>query len=474
MTRRNVLYLSLAFVVSLPCLWARALGDDAGVSLFSNPDFEAHSKEAGWPDDWPHHARATWEKEGDKHFLRLKSAKPGEMVMLYRQVSLPSPLPPALEIRLRVRYTNVKPGEKPWNDVRVIGHFLNEAGKILKPEPECLYWSGSSEGWVDRSYIVKVPAHCRVLAIMPSLFQPASGTLDLARVEVRTVTAAQMPKLIAIPSTTIVPAQTSSLPKPLHVVGNQLLTPDGKPVWLQGLSVDSLQWSLKGENIEKSIPVAINQWKSNVIRLAVMKYFWNGKGLGQPHQHPKDGGLAYRQVVDAAVEAAASRGAYLVLDLHEFGAPLPEDIEFWKDAALRYKNHPAVIFELFNEPHSISWKLWRDGGDLTDAKNKNTDVNPKENNQQATGEVCRGMQALIDAVRSTGAKNIVIAGGLDWGHDLSGVVNGFALDDRGGNGIMYSSHLYPWKKDWQKKTLDTAAKYPVFVGEVSTPGDWTG
>jgi hypothetical protein len=56
------------------------------------------------------------------------------------------------------------------------------------------------------------------------------------------------------------------------------------------------------------------------------------------------------------------------------------------------------------------------------------------------------MQALINAVRESGAKNIVLAGGLDWAYDLSGIANGFALDDKGGNGIIYSTHIYPWKK----------------------------
>jgi len=31
---------------------------------------------------------------------------------------------------------------------------------------------------------------------------------------------------------------------------------------------------------------------------------------------------------------------------------------------------------------------------------------------------------------------------------------------------MYSSHIYPWKKGWEKKVLEAAAKYPIFVGEV--------
>jgi hypothetical protein len=226
---------------------------------------------------------------------------------------------------------------------------------------------------------------------------------------------------------------------------------------LQGLCLPSLEWSAKGEQIEKSVPVAIDEWKANAIRLPVRDDFWFGRG---PYQG-KDGGAAYRKIVDAAVEATANRGAYLVLDLHRFGTPKREHLEFWKDAAVRYRNHPAVLFELFNEPHGTSWEVWRNGGPLTDESDA------------PTGEVGVGMQALLDAVRATGAENVVIAGGLDWSYDLSGVVNGYALEGRdGGRGIMYSAHIYPWKRDWQGKVLGTAKKHPIFVGEVGAPPDW--
>jgi len=204
--------------------------------------------------------------------------------------------------------------------------------------------------------------------------------------------------------------------------------------------------------------------------LPVKENFWFGWG---PWQKKGSGGADYRKLVDDAVQAVASRGAYLVLDLHQFGAPTDMQVKFWKDAALRYKNHPAVLFELFNEPHDLSWKVWRDGGDLHGEENKVTDMGVKENTEKMSVDKTPGMQALVDAVRSTGAKNIIIAGGVNWGYNLSGVVGDFALKDHdGGNGIMYSSHIYPWKKDWQKNTLDAAAKYPIFVGEVGNPDSW--
>ena len=451
---------------------AEAAAQPAGPSLLSNGKFALDAKAAQWPDDWPHPEGATWEKEGDTRFLRLRSSQPGQMILVYRRVDFPTPAPAALEIRLRLRYTDVKPGEQNWFDARIMGHFKNRAGRILKPEPETPYFAGTSAGWIDRTYLAKVPVGAAYFEIMPSLFQPARGTLDLARCEVFAATAEQLanagPKIV--PSETIAWAKHGPLPPALHVAGNRLETADGKAVWLQGLCIDSLEWSAGGEKLAKSIPVAIDQWKANVIRLPVKDNFWFGRG---PWQKPGEGGLAYRKIVDAVIADAAARGAYVALDLHCFGAPMDEHVLFWKDAARRYKNHPAVLFELFNEPHGISWKLWRDGGNLEALANKQKDQNPAENKLEPTGETSPGMQALVDAVRGTGAKNLVIAGGLDWGYDLAGVVAGYALQERaGGCGIMYSSHIYPWKDNWQQHTLAAAEKYPIFVGEVGCPSSY--
>jgi endoglucanase len=76
------------------------------------------------------------------------------------------------------------------------------------------------------------------------------------------------------------------------------------------------------------------------------------------------------------------------------------------------------------------------------------------------------MQRLLDTVRETGAKNVVLVGGLDYAYDLSGIAQGYALDERGGNGIILSTHIYPWKKGWQEKVLVVADRYPILVGEV--------
>ena len=85
-----------------------------------------------------------------------------------------------------------------------------------------------------------------------------------------------------------------------------------------------------------------------------------------------------------------------------------------------------------------------------------------------------GMQGLLNAIRGTGANNIVSPEGLGWGSDLSGVAQGYGLSDPAGN-LMYQFHLYPahWQTpaDGDAKLQPVAGQYPIYLGEFGTPRD---
>src|SRR5437763_1482984 len=83
-------------------------------------------------------------------------------------------------------------------------------------------------------------------------------------------------------------------------------------------------------------------------------------------------------------------------------------------------------------------RVWLNGGKVTE-RNRRTGT------ELAFEAV--GLQALLDAVRETGAANVVIAGGLNWAYDLSGVVAGRRLADPKGRGVVYANHAYPNKGD---------------------------
>lgn len=455
-------------------------------NLVFNGDFESDRKNLGWPEGWGKPSPGvTWEQDNGKHYMRMVQQTPGKLMMLYRITPLKTGVK-AIEIKVRYRTEGVVNGTQMPGDARLVAHFLKgprigilEDGGEVKPEPRPIQFSSKAKDWTEFTRRCLVPPEATKLRLMPGLWFTKAGTVDISEIRVTPLSDEEAGKMAAEAAAAAklkaereaIIAQEMDKPaiaKELKVSGNRIVDATGKEIWLQGLCVDSMQWST-GDNILWSVHIALNEWKSNVIRIPVHDSFWFGHGKGQRPGSQEE----YRQLVDKAAKLVAAKGAYLVLDLHCFGAPTEEHVAFWKDAAERYKNNPAVLYELFNEPHGVSWEIWRNGGSLSGPKNVITDVNPVENTEKMKTDITTGVQALVNTVRETGAKNIIIAGALDWAYDLSGIVNGYALDDKGGNGIVYVSHIYPWKKDWEKKVLVTAAKHPVIVTEIGTPPDYS-
>ncbi len=440
-------------------------------SLISNGGFEDHAHSADWPDDWGHPKEGgTWETEDGNHFLRLTSPRSGEMVMLYRPIDLPAGIK-ALELKWRQRVTNLKAGKEPWFDARLMLEFKDAAGKHLPSKPSPPYTQANTKGWVERSARFLVPEEAVTLELMPCLFQVERGTFDLDDFSLKPIEAgpliAEAQAAAAVDQRAYVaPEQPNRAkwPHELHVDGTKVLDQDGHEVWLQGVNAGGLETLVQDKHILKSALVAVDDWKANIVRLPMKEEFWFGKSPLQ-----KDGGKAYRDTIDNIVTLVANRGAYLLLDLHRFRAPTQEHLDFWKDAAAHFKDHPAVLFDLFNEPHDTSWEVWKNGGFVAEKKqgvDESAFLTEEEKIKNNAGFHSVGMQALVNAVRSTGAHNVIVASGLAWAGDLSGVANGYALEDKSGHGIIYGWHNYNWHKDWQGRVLGAAAKYPILVGEV--------
>lgn len=437
-----------------------------GVSFIPNGDFEAVTEKADWPDGWTNVAAGviTLEKSDDgARFVRLVSQEAGQMVQMASTVPIPAGVK-GLEFSARFRTANVKFGASFLCDARTMFKFQDDAGNVVGKSPSDVIFSSHAKDWTDITRKFLVPEGATKIVVSPSINKAASGTLDLESVslapmpEAEAAAMAEGPALAAkkkaadeaeVLAILALPPKTPEL----KTSGNKLVTEDGKTVQLQGVNVCSLEWSANGENILRSMKVALDDWKANAIRLPVMDTFWFGKG--KPPKIPPNDQEAYRKIVDDAIKMAAARGAYVILDLHRFKAPEEGAVEFWKDAATRYKNNPAVIFDIFNEPTGIPWEVWRNGGPV-ESKQKDGTVRTFQS---------PGMQGLVEAVRGTGAKNIIVAGGLGFAYDLSGILEGFALDDKGGNGIIYATHFYNWHRGWDKKFLPVAEKYPVLVGE---------
>jgi dipeptidyl aminopeptidase/acylaminoacyl peptidase len=255
---------------------------------------------------------------------------------------------------------------------------------------------------------------------------------------------------------------------PLKVVNTHVVNVRNERVRLRGVNTACLEWASDGEGrILETVKTAIRDWHVNHIRLPLAQDRWFGKAKEQ-----SDEGKAYRALVRQVVDTCANQGCYVVLDLHwsdagEWGKQIAQhvmpdenSVTFWKDVAEAYKNHPAVIFDLYNEPHHVTWDVWQSGGKVTERAQRG---GPEKTFESV------GMQKLLDTVRAMGAKNVVIVGGLDWSYDLSGILKGQQLADPGGNGVIYANHAYPFKGDsvekWVAK-METASKtLPIIVSE---------
>jgi hypothetical protein len=435
-------------------------------SLIVNGDFETTNAQGDWPQHWGgKKSGLSWETEEGNSYMRLVVEKPGDTQMLYRVIPLPAGTR-ALELTWRQRITGLKNGLQPWFDARILLEFQDIHGKVLPKKPPHPNTRKDTPGWVQKSATFLVPEEAISLVMMPSLFQVRSGTLELddivlKQADAEVLIAEAKLKEERLKARQVPPEEPhpSKWPKELRVQGNRLVDPEGKEAWLQGVHVVSLEWNPRGEDVLLSIKTAIEDWKANVIRLSITDGYWNDEKTGAD----------YKKLVDQAVILTANRGAYIVLDNHRYRAVRPEHIPFWKELAGLYKNHPAVLFDLINEPHTISWDVWRNGGFVEERNTKADEdafLSDEEKAKAKAGFESPGMQSLLEAVRATGAKNIVIAGALDWAYDLSGILKGYALEDKTGNGVMYAAHIYPWKSKWQEKVLDIAAVHPIFVGEV--------
>ncbi len=410
-------------------------------------------------------------EEGNS-FLQIHDAESDQIVKVTAsRVELAEDVE-AVELTWRQRITREIPGPRPYFDASMVYAMIDNKGRDIKQTADLpsLYTLEPTDGWVEVKSQFLVNRKAKALEIRPTLYTANAATFDVDDITVRMVDPDPIRAKWEVKELRMLEARKvmDEEPKPenwpsmLKVVGNRLHDEEGNEVWLQGLNAGGLETIASDEQAIRSVVEGIENWNSNCVRLPINETYWYGNGTYQD-----DGGEFYRSQVDKAVRLAANRGAYLVIDLHRFRAPKQVHADFWKDCAARYKDHPAVMFDVFNEPHGISWEVWRNGGFVAQQGKHDESAFLSEAEKKAnSGFESVGMQGLVDAVRSTGAKNIIIAGGIWWCNDLRGVVNGYALEDKTGNGIMYSWHTYHWHDGWEKKVLPVAEKYPIFLGEV--------
>jgi hypothetical protein len=265
------------------------------------------------------------------------------------------------------------------------------------------------------------------------------------------------------------PARKAS---PLRVVGNKLVDSGGRVVQLRGVNRSSPETRCLGAGQESFFygPLdtasvnAMRSWTANAVRIPVNEDCWLGRNGLPASKTAAD----YRGEIATYARLLIANGLNVIVDVHfaetSFAgvelaslesAPMldkPHGVELWQSIVATFRNDPAVLFDLYNEPHDINWACWRDG--CTDP---------------LTGSQYVGMQELVTAVRAAGAQNPLILTGPSWGNDIGWWVDYKPYDPLGG--LVAGVHVYEnngcsplWCLEQRVRT--TATVVPVVIGEM--------
>jgi hypothetical protein len=167
------------------------------------------------------------------------------------------------------------------------------------------------------------------------------------------------------------------------------------------------------------------------------------------------------------VHALNAAHLYVILDLH-LAAPgattatrqLPmADADhapaFWRSVAGTFKRDHGLIFDLYNEPFGIDWGCWRNGCRVPATA-------------AAPAYRTAGMQSLVDAVRSTGATQPLLLGGLNYASELAGWAAHVPRDPL--HELIAAQHNYgglsPCDSSCKSAVLKTHRHYPVLFSEL--------
>jgi endoglucanase len=320
----------------------------------------------------------------------------------------------------------------------------------------------------------------------------------------------------ATASVTVVPAE----PLAIKIAVNRFVDPHGNPLQLRGVNVSGLEnFVIQGWTPDNPWGndhpdfAAIKRWKANVVRFPMNQAAWLGLTTYDHDGKPRaaDPGKNYRQTVTQAVADAVAAGLYVILDLHWSGpnvlvpgqpTPVPQtpfegygaqnamadadySLDFWSSVANTFKDNPAVMFELFNEPYfdwiadtQDPWQVWREGGFIT--RYRTGYVQDGKEGIVRFNWRAVGMKQLLNAVRATGAENVVLVGGVRWAGDLEKWLTHKPVDPL--NQMAAVWHAYPKN---EKSSLpkygvaqyqygkDISQLVPVIItetGDHNTPG----
>jgi endoglucanase len=301
------------------------------------------------------------------------------------------------------------------------------------------------------------------------------------------------------------PGKAAVVPLSISISGNHFVNGAGQTVRLLGVNHASFEYGCvdgfgyNDGHMDQADAAAIASWHANAVRVPLNEDCWLGIN-GQPN-NAEDPGEAltasgYQQAVKVYVSFLNAHGLYAILDLHwtapgnqvaEEQQPMPDNDHspaFWQSVASTFKDNPAVVFDVFNEPYDptdprsgsdpnphdqVTWNCWDTGTVNGPDGGAPCDTSAYDANGVKTVPYrVAGLQTLVNTIRAAGATQPVLTGGLDYANDLSQWAT-HAPDDPL-NQEAASFHNYQGKgcdnvTCWNSTIAAVAANVPVVTGE---------
>ena len=166
-------------------------------------------------------------------------------------------------------------------------------------------------------------------------------------------------------------SQAASVPLSISIAGNHFVDGAGQTIRLLGVNLTSSEYGCvdgfgyDDGHFDDADAAAIASWGANAVRIPLNEDCWLGIN-GQPNSNrgrPATDGAGYQQEIENYVADLNAHGIYAILDLHWTAPgnqvaleqqPMPDmdhSPAFWTSVASTFKNNPAVVFDLFNEPY---------------------------------------------------------------------------------------------------------------------------
>jgi len=257
----------------------------------------------------------------------------------------------------------------------------------------------------------------------------------------------------------------------LHVSGNRLLDASENVVRFHGVNYSGPEyaciqgWGIFDGPSDDAMVLALMTWNVNVVHLGLNEDCI----LGINGVQAAYAGANYMNAIVAFVNRLHAHGMYAEVSLmwsapgtkKALGHPqiLNQDHSPAALAAIAnaFKNDPKTIIGLQSEPHDISWACWKNGGSSC-----------------SVGYAALGMQGALNAVRNTGATNVVTASGIDWANTMTQWLANKPTDQLGQ--LIAEAHVYGKNGCASVSCFDTyyapvAASVPLIFGETGETYD---